>query len=179
MWNHLQRQRVLKQIAIYWPKGGGGAATGVGEGGGWGDSVDVAEDQDESSLALTSVVSPIGYSRTRRFSEDECCMKATFMWDQLSLLSVSLSIPKTMTFSTPTKGLDTTWSNRSVKLAFEVAASWILSIRGHIVVKRYTTGYHIRGFMSSFINAFLWSTSALYIPSQLFICLLIVIKMYE
>ena len=49
----------------------------MGEGAGGEDSVDVAEDQDESSLALTSVVSPTGYSRTRRFSEPECCMKAT------------------------------------------------------------------------------------------------------
>ena len=28
-----------------------------------------------------------------------------------------------------------------------------LCIRGHIVVNRYTTGYHIKGLMSSFINA--------------------------
>ena len=49
----------------------------MGEGGGGGDSVDAAEDQDESSLGLTSVDSPTGYSRTRGFSAAECCLKAT------------------------------------------------------------------------------------------------------
>ena len=48
----------------------------MGEGG-RGASFDVAEDQDESSLGLTSVVSPTGYSRTRGFFAPECCMKAT------------------------------------------------------------------------------------------------------
>ena len=47
-------------------------------GGGGGDSFDVPEpDQDESSLGLTSVVSPTGYSRTRGFFAPECCLKAT------------------------------------------------------------------------------------------------------
>jgi len=59
-------------------KGGGGAATGVGEGASAADSFDMAEDQDESSLGLTSVVSPTGYSRTSGFLElGRCCMKAT------------------------------------------------------------------------------------------------------
>lgn len=49
----------------------------MGEGGAGGDSVDVAEDQDESSLGLTSVDSPTGYSRTRGFSAVVCCLKAT------------------------------------------------------------------------------------------------------
>lgn len=48
----------------------------MGEGG-YGDSVDVAEDQDESSLGLTSLVSPTGYSRTRGFLAAVCCIKAT------------------------------------------------------------------------------------------------------
>lgn len=48
----------------------------MGEGG-YGDSVDVAEDQDESSLGLTSFVSPTGYSRTRGFLAAACCIKAT------------------------------------------------------------------------------------------------------
>lgn len=87
--------------------GGGGAATGVGEGG-YGESVDVAEDQDESSLGLTSFVSPTGYSLTRGLRAAVRCIKATFIWAQFSLLTVSLSIPKTIAFSIPTRGLDST-----------------------------------------------------------------------
>lgn len=71
-----QQQPVSSYVATCSSKGGGGAATGVGEGG-YGDSVDVAEDQDESSLGLTSFVSPTGYSRTRGFLAAVCCIKAT------------------------------------------------------------------------------------------------------
>ena len=56
-------------------EGGGGAVTKSTEGGG-GDSFDVAV-QEESSLGLTSVVSPTGYSRTRGLMARECCKKAT------------------------------------------------------------------------------------------------------
>lgn len=67
----------LNTSVIYSSKGGRGAATGVGEGG-VGDSLDVADpDHEESSLGLTSVASPTGYSRTRRFLALECCIKAT------------------------------------------------------------------------------------------------------
>ena len=67
-----------KCVSYWLLKGGGGAATGVGEGASAADSFDTAEDQDESSLGLTSVVSPTGYSRTSGFLElGRCCMKAT------------------------------------------------------------------------------------------------------
>ena len=67
-----------KCVSYWLLKGGGGAATGMGEGALAADSFDIAEDQDESSLGLTSVVSPTGYSRTSGFLElGRCCMKAT------------------------------------------------------------------------------------------------------